>query len=315
MMKSQKEFKSKLLNLYLDLHWRQWEALGVSSQVSEEDKWIIDLESLIITTLFTGKYDRRLLFASLEWIIKYGNWVSSSRFKRIAGFYKKNFPGFKICQDALKILETIIKSSVRVKTANNILEEIWSESDHIFSGFKNRGIISEPVPQKDSLLQLSLRGVFGINARAEILLYLLTNEKGNSNQIANEIYYSQRIVYRVLENWVKAGLLEKEEKSKEGIYFLSSREEIIETFTAGEISNYLNWPRIFLFLGKILNVLDDEKYFNDRYLLASFFRELSGEAKSLGNYFNVKFPEEKLNKGEDFYQPFSTKVLELLKII
>ncbi len=34
----------------------------------------------------------------------------------------------------------------------------------------------------------------------EVLIYLLSNESGNSNAIAKEIFYDQKSVYRILEN-------------------------------------------------------------------------------------------------------------------
>ena len=53
-------------------------------------------------------------------------------------------------------------------------------------------------------------GFFGINARADVCLYLLANRHGSSNGIAREIGFDQKVVYRILERWVEAGVVDKE---------------------------------------------------------------------------------------------------------
>ena len=64
---SLREFKEKFYNALLDIHWKQWAALGVTSHVKAEGKWIIDLEPLTVSTLTIGLHDKRLLSSSTEW--------------------------------------------------------------------------------------------------------------------------------------------------------------------------------------------------------------------------------------------------------
>ena len=64
-----REFKEKFFDSLIEIHWRQWTALGVASHVKPEKTWIVDLEPLIISTLTIGLHDKRLLSSSVEWLI------------------------------------------------------------------------------------------------------------------------------------------------------------------------------------------------------------------------------------------------------
>jgi hypothetical protein len=92
---SLKEFRERFYHDLIEIHWRHWSALGVSTHVKPERYWIIDLEPLIISTLAIGLRDKRLLSSSLEWLIKNGEWMNLSRLKRIMKVFAKTFPGSK----------------------------------------------------------------------------------------------------------------------------------------------------------------------------------------------------------------------------
>ncbi|RKY82730.1 hypothetical protein DRQ11_14060, partial [candidate division KSB1 bacterium] len=86
---SLKEFKERFSEGLLEIHWKQWSALGVASHVEPERNWLIDLEALVLSTLVLGLKDARLLNASIEWLIKNGGWLSLQRIKRIAKVFTR----------------------------------------------------------------------------------------------------------------------------------------------------------------------------------------------------------------------------------
>jgi hypothetical protein len=92
---SLKEFKEKIRNKLLEIHWKQWSALNVASHVPAENYWIIDLEALIISTLVIGLLDKRLLSVCIEWLIKNGEWVNFARLKRICKAFMIPLPNMK----------------------------------------------------------------------------------------------------------------------------------------------------------------------------------------------------------------------------
>ena len=279
-----KGFREKFLDRLIQIHWRQWTSLGVASQIEEENNWIIDLEGLLSSTLFIGKFDKRLLSVSLEWINKNGEWLNSSRLKRIGNYFYK-----------------IDKRLNKHLVSQGVFEESQAKSR-----------VTEPNIQKPCLLPLYLRGVFGVNARVEVLLYLLLRHEGNSNQIAKEVYFDQKIVYRILERWTKAGLVEKEEGKK---YLLKNEQGFIKMLKLENVLHYINWVRTFLFFARILNALHTKPWSEDEYLLSSFFRDILGEAKIVGRSVDVSFPDGNLYKGSEYLHPFTTEVMKLLRKI
>jgi hypothetical protein len=56
-----KRFKAELRESLLELHWRQWCALGVAGQVEPERHWVVYLEALVVSVSRLGQADARLL--------------------------------------------------------------------------------------------------------------------------------------------------------------------------------------------------------------------------------------------------------------
>ncbi|MBM4307221.1 MAG: hypothetical protein FJ123_10850, partial [Deltaproteobacteria bacterium] len=215
---SLREFKDNFYSGLLDIHWRHWTALGVASHVKPEKMRIIDLEPLIISTLTIGLKDKRLLSSSLEWFIKNGEWINLSRLKRIVKAFIEPLPGFNLPIFYPETLELFVdtynkNASYKIKFGGNNSfkegENVIQEYKHLFNNFKMRYVAIGPKLQNPSLIQLLLRNVFGVDARTEILIYLLANEGGNSNSIAKEIFYNQKNVYTILDRWYHAQMVTK----------------------------------------------------------------------------------------------------------
>lgn len=315
-MKLLKDFKDDLKESLLELHWQQWSTLGVSSYV-KETKNIIDLEALIISSLLMGYYDKRLLFSCLEWIRNNKEWVSASRIKQIGKKFSQVDQQLKkslIPKELIECILALLTSSTPEKVFEKLNEDhIPEDCRNILLSLEDRGVTAEPVVQKYPLLQLYFRGIFGINARSEILLFLGFEEKGNSNQIAHEIYYDQKIVYRILKRWTASGFTREETRKKETLYFLKEGRELAKKIKPR--GHYVNWCRVFYFLSSLLTFASTEPWSGDTYLFSSLFRDVSGEAAIIGRYFNTMLPEKNLFKGEEFFSSFSAALLKMVKKI
>lgn len=313
-MKLLKDFKEALKENLLELHWQQWSTLGVSSYV-KETKNIIDLEALIISTLLMGNYDKRLFFSCLEWIKNNKEWVSASRIKQIGKQFLKvdhQLEKSLIPKELIKCILVFLISNTTAKVFEKLNDEhIPVDCKNILLRLEERGVTVEPVIQKYPLLQLYFRGIFGINARAEILLFLAFEEKGNSNRIAREIYYDQKIVYRILKRWTASGFTHEETRKKETLYFLKKGRKLIKTIKPR--GYYINWCRVFYFLSRLLTFATTEPWAEDTYLLSSLFRDVSKEAAIIGRYFNIMLPEKNLFKGEEFFSLFAAALLKMVK--
>jgi len=319
---SLREFKEKFYNALLDIHWKQWAALGVTSHVKAEGKWIIDLEPLTVSTLTVGLHDKRLLSSSIEWLIKNGEWINLSRLKRIVKAFSERLPGLKEPPFYPEILELFVDTynkSARYKIKFGKIdsykaeENVIKEYKNFFNNFKVRNVTTGPKLQLSSLIQLLLRSILGVDAHTEILIYFLANESGNSNSIAKEIYYNQKNIYTILERWSRAQMVTKISEQKIPRYSLNRKKELLYAFGLKEIPKYINWTRTFLLLDRLSKALSTPPWSDDEYLLSSLFRDLFNESKSIGKSLGINMPEPAHYPGKQYFSPFALGVLSILK--
>jgi hypothetical protein len=319
---SLKEFKGKFYDDLIEIHWKHWTTLGVASHVQPEKKWIIDLEPLILSTLAIGLNDKRLLSSSVEWLIKNGEWMNLSRLKRNIRVFTEQIPELKRSSVTPKIFELFV--SVYEKTTHKKIvlgkydsygseENVIKEYETFFDTFKVRSVTTEPKLQHPSLIQLLLRNIFGVDARAEILIYLLTNASGNSNSISKEIFYSQKNVYSVLEKWSHAQMVTKISEQKIPRYSINRKRELLHAVGLNEIPNYLNWTRTFLLLTRLAKALSTPPWSEDEYLLSSLFRDLSKESRLIGKSLNLNTPGPLQYTGKGYFSPYASGILRMLK--
>lgn len=319
---SLREFKEKFYNALLDIHWKQWAALGVTSHVKAEGKWIIDLEPLTVSTLTIGLHDKRLLSSSTEWLVKKGEWINLSRLKRIVKVFLERSPGLEepaLLPEILGLFIDTYNKNARNKIkfgkcdSDGLRKNLINEYKTFFNAFKIRNIITEPRLHHSSLIQLLLRSILGVDAHTEILIYLLANESGNSNSIAKEIYYNQKNIYTILERWSRAQMVTKISEQKTPRYSLNRKKELLCAFGLKEIPRYINWTRTFLLLDRLSKALSTPPWSDDEYLLSSLFRDLFNESKSIGKSLGINMPEPAHYPGKQYFSPFALGVLGILK--
>jgi hypothetical protein len=319
---SLKEFKQGFFDDLIEIHWKHWTTLGVASHVKPERKWMIDLEPLILSTLAIGLYDKRLLSSSVEWLIKNGEWLNLSRLKRNFKIFTAQVSGLKVPSLAPKILELFVSIYEKATNKKIVLgrrdsygseEDVVKEYETFFDTFKVRGVTTEPKLQQPPLIQLLLRNIFGVDARTEILIYLLTNASGNSNSIAKEIYYNQKNIYTILEKWSRSQIVTKISEQKIPRYSINRKKELLHALGLKEIPNYLNWTRTFLFLSRLAKALSVPPWSEDEYLLSSLFRDLFEESKLVWKSLNLNIPEPVQYPGKRYFFPYVSGILRLLK--
>jgi len=305
---SPRKFRKEFLDRLLKLHWRQWTALGVAGTETPERHWIIDLEALLVSTYTIGLKDRRLFNGMLEWVQKNGFWINNARLKRIGSYFQVKTPAkeeFLLShQDFTLLLDTI-----RRKTQHR---KIISEYSKIIRSFRPRGIVTKPrLISSHVLLQLSFRALCGIDARAEILLYLLTHECGNSNSIARETFHNQRNVYKILKRFSEVGIVTIYRKTRAKDYSLNRKKVLLRTLGINKLPKYLNWTRLFRTLDLLLKVIFRPEC-EDTYLLSSLFRDHADKMREIGHWLNVDVPDPELYLGEKYFLPVAQSFLRVL---
>ena len=292
MTNSPKQFKETLRDKLLELFWRQWRTLGVSAHGRETDH-LLDLEALILATAALGAHDRRLLEASGRWLRSFREWVNLARLRRMSAAFTRP--------------DASLKRPLVTKA-------IWD--DVIASASENPGnpgmkpVAAPPLLKKAALMQLYLRGIFGVNARVEILIYLFLETGGNSNQISREIDFDQKNVYRILERWVEAGFIHKESGKKQNIYSQERGRILLPNVQAPFA--FWSWSRFFQFYTRLLTVASTAPWSKDAYLLSSFFRDIHPQAASLSRSAGISLPDPDLHTGAALFAPMAQALASLL---
>ena len=220
--------------------------------------------------------------------------------------------------EALSLVQSLLKSAAGSRKRDPDLSLVMEAASKYDSNATYRNAVNlarrrktavAPGLQQPCLIQLFLRGIFGINARAELLLFLLQRRQGNSSSIAREIGFDQKIVYRLLERWCQTGLVEK---TKDRNYRLRSADIAEALLPYSTLPRHINWINGFHILNRIHAALDTPPIFEDRYLLASFFRDILPDARILAGSVDYSFSDDRLYQGAEYCSIFMTEVLKLL---
>ncbi|OHB75913.1 MAG: hypothetical protein A2Z34_02075 [Planctomycetes bacterium RBG_16_59_8] len=293
----------------LRVHWKQWSALGVASQILPEENRIIDLEPLIASTQAIGAHDRRLLLSATEWIERNDARVNHSRLHRIQRMFSMQRQGDGE-ENALPVVAETVPGSVQERRS-----QYRRQSEKIADFF-----VRYP-----SHLQFRLRGLLGITASADVLLYLLIFDGGNSNAIAEEICHDQKNVYRILEQWAKTGIVKKAGKRKDGAsslhaYHLIGKQRWGDIFEYIDVStqkcnypNLHNWRRTFLALDRLAEALSDSRLTGDEYLMSTHFRDIHPIFDAIGTEGKIDVPSPKRFQGSEYFAPFALAMIRIVE--
>ena len=292
-----REFKESVTQTIRTLLWRQWGALGVSSFVESESKWLIDPEALYVATFTLGKSDKRLHEVVRIWNSQYSKYLSKPRYKRIWKFYNE------------------ITDTLRFKESSTRLND-FKETTYAYRTRRTKEILSFLQIKNPALLRLRLRSLFGQNARAEVFLYFLYHDSGTSLSISREIFLDQKSVYSVLRGWLEAGILESAGGKKEG-YLLSeqSRRDWMRALGISSLPRYLNWGKVVTVMAIIVEALETAPWKDDAYLLSSLFRDVSPMLNDFWRATNITPPEPSLYPGAAFASEFSKSFQNALQVL
>lgn len=287
MNQSLQKFNNEFLNELRELHWRQWTALGVAAHIEPENESVIDIEALIVSTFVIRKLDLRLFESMLEWVNAYKDFVMVSRINRIADEFSKRTIGKNlrlIDEDKADLLKQIKKyrefyKGLREDYPKNLeTVDINYVKDNLFRGEK---IISQPDFSHSAALHLKLRSFTGTDTRADVLFYLLLSDEGNSYSIAKDIFHDQKNVYRILEQWSDAGIVQKIEEPRKNRYSLNGKKDWMKVFGLNNVPSYVPWVRTFLLYDTIAKALVTEPWHSDEYLMRSLLKDLENEMKAV----------------------------------
>ncbi len=293
-----KDFRDEYLERLLDLIWRQWCALGVAGTGGPEDRRVIDPEALLALTATMARYEARIFDEALDWLQVNGRFINIQRLKTI--IRRERFQGAPVLSAIAELMASRSTATKwkRLAESDSGLEKTNAPLFFFKSGqphpvlrepdavFQTHGLLRETVQLRShsqpfrtepvTNLHLKLRAFFGINARCEIILFLLMNRKGHPRAIARQCYYYQKTVQDTLVDMRSSGLVQASSIGREIWYRLAS--PLWQELMAGgrDLPSWVCWPPLFSALEQIWEVISDPEMaeIDQPLLVSSKLREL-----------------------------------------
>jgi DNA-binding MarR family transcriptional regulator len=336
MNQSLNEFRTLYLDKLLSFLWRQWFALGVAGYGDTEDNRVIDPEALLLFTFSIGRYDARLFDEVLDWLNTNGDFINIQRLKMI--IRQEQFIGQSILPAVAELISQrhntlkwkgLIENTKQINSKESLFflkdgkpMEQYGAPEPIFSkhGF-NRGEIelkgkTQPVRTMHTTgLLFKLRALFGINARSEIILYLVTHDAAHPSLIAREIYYSQKTVQDTLVDMVKSGLILIRPVGREKQYRLKTEDWVNFLGYKGERLQWVNWALLLKALEEIWLKLNQKELTGLNPIAQSselrvLMQSVRAKIESAG--FAGALSDDKLYLGESYTGIFLADIKNLL---
>jgi hypothetical protein len=273
------DYRVELRDRLLDLVWRQWTSAGISGHADAWSGSVIDPEALLLFSSTIARHDQRLFDGVLEWLDVNGDLINVQRLKRIAD--EERFSG-SVVLSALAAATRTSKSQAKwsaladTRPGSHVeLEPLFyrssgaalpvvREPDPIFAehglirdAFSKRGIAECFRPEKAANLILRLRALLGVNARCEILGYLLLNHTGSPRAVASDCYFFPATVSKALAEMERSGFLVSRTEGRRKLYQLVPEGWWPLLLAGNSRPEWVVWPRLFRALERIWLLVSD----------------------------------------------------------
>ena len=209
--------------LAVDLAWSLWAELGVDGAVRRHDWQAIDLEPLIIYTAKLGDKEHRLRASTIDWCITNARFASAFRLRNLADQ----------ASPATRAAFGRYAATVRAHT-----KAPWPGHGDPLTLFHPERIGS-PDLRRPSLVQLRLRALVGVSARAEVLKLMLADPERPqaASTLSEDAAYGKGSVAQALEMLTLAGIVQIQPDANRLLYRLAR---------PGELAQALLWlPSVF----------------------------------------------------------------------
>lgn len=280
MKRSLEDFRALFRDRILDLLWRQWSSLGVSGHGPSWHGAPVDPESLLLFSCTVARHDARLFDAMVEWTGLHGRYINVQRLKRILA--EESYAGGRVFR---AVAATVMDSVSVAKWARSAATDaskrnpeplfylkdgrpmpLVGESDPAFAehGYlrdqaKRRGVARPFRPGSAANLILKLRALLGVNARCEIMAFLLLNRQGSPRSVARNIYYYPATVSKTLGEMRDSGYVISRVQGRHR-YHLLVPDTWRDLLLGATVPPWITWPRLFSGLEMIWSFLSENDF-------------------------------------------------------
>lgn len=271
-------YRAAFIEDLLRFLWRQWSALGVAGHAETDDPWIIDPEALLLFSSTVARHDARLFDEIVDWLRTNGSWINLQRLGNLQKEEQLGDPGIlaaiaeHLARDSAhhkwKVL--IRRADASIAPESEVPQALFpdlpllGEPDPIFlkRGWQRgpldlRGMSQAPRPDNPATFLFKLRALFGRQARAEIIAWLLANGGGHPAEIARQTGYFRRTVQLVLNELAESGHVRSLQTGREKNFTIHSGEwRFLLTWSHAEtFPQWITWAPIFKVFSTLLDTL------------------------------------------------------------
>ncbi len=276
------EYKHRLYHAILDFLWRQWNALGIPGHLSPaENDYVIDPEALLLFSAHFCRYDARLYDLVVDWLRTNGALISVQRLNALAKkFSKYELPSLgymaqrvadngerrwkKLASD-LRPASSLSLQPLFVQpdgTQNDFIrtkDQIALQFGYLRNDFKPSMKVSSCSHETPAAFLLQLRGAFGLSARAETILILLTRDVCKIQDIAELSAFSWKSIQDSLEELCASSLVIPYETKKRGKSYVIRNQQTLLTLFGHQRVRFPRWESCFRTIVTIWETLSNPR--------------------------------------------------------
>lgn len=218
------------------LAWSLWTELGVAGLKRNHQAYSIAPEELIILTSALLEFDPRLRDEAFDWCTRYHRLISPTRLQILAKKYSNYIA------KPLSIFSATLNTVENIRTKWAVLVEtlplkLRPSGKSVLRSFET-----------PSMIQFRLRSLLGVGARADVLAFLLTEERRDF--VASDLMetgYSKRHLATILNEFAAAGILSETRVRNQLRYNFVKRDQLIK-LVEGIPKKMVHWDRILAIL-------------------------------------------------------------------
>ncbi len=332
------DFRQEFGERLLGLVWRQWVALGVTGHVQPWSGSVIDPDALLLFSCTVGRHDARLFDTVLAWLKANGRFINVQRIRRMVK--EEVFTGVQVLGAIADVVSTSTEQAKwavlagKVKGRQGDGESLFyladgsplpvvrepdprfAEYGYLRDHYEWDGDAMPFRPEPPTNLLIRLRALLGVNARCEILQFLLLNDRGSPRAMARDCYYFPATVSKALAEMGRSGFLVSRTEGRRRYYKLVPDTWKSMFLVETPIPGWVVWARLFSALEQVWLFLlrprlaDESALAQASALRRVLKRSVVDQFERSGLEF--MFGNESAHTGEALIPFFIKRVLEIL---
>jgi hypothetical protein len=245
--------------------WNQWSTLGLAGYANSAPPYIADPEALVLLSTTLARHDSRLFDEVLDWLRGNESWLNLQRLRHLMREYPYGEPAIlgAMAERITKenphskwkfLVRHIPLSPDREPEPMFLPARIFGEPEPVFLRWgwlrgpvEFRRMSQPPRTDQPAAFLFKLRALFGNQARAEIIAWLLTHELGHPAEIAHQTGYFRRTVQLTLNELAASGHVRAMRVGREK-NFAIHREDwrfLLNWPDAKDFPQWINWAPLF----------------------------------------------------------------------